>query len=367
MPLRALTGALAGCILVVNGEINETRIDVTLHECLAKVRDGVSLTEDEAANCLRSILNGAVGDEPVAALLVALAEKGETADEIAGFCRVLLENRIPVDLDSDCIDVCGTGGSGLSRFNVSTAVAFILAADGVPVAKHGNRGSRRPNGSFDLLDALDCPFEFRSDRISELFERTGLCFIYARAYHPLMKAVAGARKLANRRTIFNMAAPLCNPAEPAFQVVGTPTIDNARVLAEVLQRLDRRKCLVVTGAPGVDEVSVSGPTDILDVTPDTVQVGSLLPSELGIVPCDYGSIPGGDADVNAGLFLALIAGEGPQAILEMVCASGGVAMHCQGSVDSIRSGYQRCRDLLAQGTVAAKFHEFRSACQSLQL
>ena len=179
-----------------------------LQECIESARSGESLTEQKAADCLRWILNGVVGDEDVAELLVALAEKGETADEIVGFCRALLEICVPVNLSSDSIDVCGTGGSGLSRFNVSTAVAFVLAAGGIRVAKHGNRGSRRPNGSFDLLDSLNCPFAFKAKQLAEIFERTGLCFIYARGYHPMMKAVVGARTLANRRTIFNMAAPL---------------------------------------------------------------------------------------------------------------------------------------------------------------
>lgn len=337
-----------------------------LDDCLTKVRDGESLSEQEAANLLRFILSESVADEPLAEFLVAMSEKGETADEIVGFCRVLLENRVGLNLGSDCIDVCGTGGSGLSRFNVSTAVAFTLAADGVPVAKHGNRGSRRPNGSFDLLDALDCPFEFGPDDLTEVFNRTGLCLIYARAYHPVMKSVAGARKLANRRTIFNMAAPLCNPMEPAYQVVGTPTTENARVLADVLQRLGRRRCFVVTGSPGVDEVSVSGPTEILDVDPDGVRSSSLDPSDLGIELTDYSLIPGGDASENAGIFLRLLDGEAPEAIVEMVCLSGDVAMHCHETVDSIKSGHRRCRELIDDGLVRSKFNEFRTICQSLQ-
>ena len=336
-----------------------------LKGCLTKVRAGHSLSEEEATTLLRSILKESVGDDLLAEFLVALSEKGETADEIVGFCRALLEYRIPLDLSSDCIDVCGTGGSGLSRFNVSTAVAFILAADGVPVAKRGNRGSRRPNGSFDLLHALDCPFEFGPDHLSEIFDRTGLCFIYARAYHPVMKAVAGARKLANRRTIFNMATPLCNPAEPAYQVVGTSTSGNARVLAEVLQRLGRRRCFVVTGAPGIDEVSVSGPTEILDVARDRVQADSLDPTDLGTELHDYPSIPGGDADENAEIFLRLIDGEAPQSIVQMVCLSGGVAMYCYGCAGSIRSGFRRCKDLLNEKAVASKFHESRTICQSI--
>lgn len=337
-----------------------------LKEFYTKVSVGESLDEEQAADLLGWILKGSVGDEPLAEFLVALSEKGETADEIVGFCRTLLANEIPLELGAECIDVCGTGGSGLSRFNVSTAVAFILASDGVPVAKHGNRGSRRPNGSFDLLDALECPFEFGPDKLGKVFDDTGLCFIYARTYHPVMKTVAGARKLANRRTIFNMAAPLCNPAQPAFQVVGTPTGANAMVLAEVLQRLGRQRCLVVTGTPGIDEVSVSGPTEILDVRPDGVEHEFLKLTDLGLQVHDYSSIPGGNSDQNAEIFLSLMAGEAPDAIVDQVSLSGGVAMYCSGRTDSVHIGYRRCRELLSEGVAGQKFSEFRSICQSLQ-
>lgn len=336
-----------------------------LDDCTRAAQSGESLSENDAAACLRWILQGVVGDEEIAALLIALSEKGETADEVVGFCRALLENCVPVALDSDAIDVCGTGGSGLVRFNVSTAAAFVLAAGGVPVAKHGNRGSRRPNGSFDLLDALHCPFELRSKQLVELFQQTGLCFIYARAYHPLMKAVVGARKLANRRTIFNMAAPLCNPARPQSQVVGTPDRANSRLIADVLQRLGRRKSIVVTGDPGVDEVSVSGETHLLTVLPESQSSQTIHPSDFGIERHDYDSIPGGDAAVNAVVFRSLLAGDAPDPIVDMVCLSGAVAMHCHGIVDSIETGLQTCRDLLKSGAVAAKFEEFRSASASI--
>jgi len=272
---------------------------------------------------------------------------------------------VPLNLDADCIDVCGTGGSGLARFNVSTAVAFVLAADGIRVAKHGNRGSRRANGSFDLLDALHCPFRFPPGKLREVFDRTDLCFIYARHYHPFMKTVARARTLANRRTIFNIAAPLCNPSNPVFQVVGTPTIENAWLVAEVLQRLGRVKCQVVCGAPGIDEVSISGATEILTVSQDSVTKTTLTPADLGLQPLAYETIPGGDAEENAVLFEQLINGSAPEPIVQMVCASAAVAMHCRGAVETVRTGYERCRTLLADGSVASKFEDFRSTCRAL--
>ena len=172
-----------------------------------KLREGESLQTDEAEQCLSAILESNLPGEQIAELLIAFSEKGETADEILGFSRALLTKARPVPLSSDVIDSCGTGGSGLNRFNVSTTAAFVLSAGGVPVVKHGNKGSKRPNGSFDLLEKLDCEFDFRADRLEDIFRRTNVCFLFARTYHPVMKKVVTARQMVDRRTIFNLSAP----------------------------------------------------------------------------------------------------------------------------------------------------------------
>jgi len=254
------------------------------------VSAGESLSEAEASQCLEVIFDGGVSDEDIAAFLVALAKKGETADEVVGFMRVLQAHAIGVELGGDCIDVCGTGGSGLSRFNVSTAVAFVLAAAGVPVAKHGNRGSRRPNGSFDLLEALGCSFELSAGQVRALFDATGLCFLYARTLHPAMKKVVRARQLAARRTIFNLAAPLSNPANPRYQVVGTPHAEGAALVAEILTKLDRERFMVAVGAPGIDEVSISGETLLIEGMNGKTSARTLNPVDLGIDPVPYEKI-----------------------------------------------------------------------------
>ena len=152
-----------------------------------KLKEGESLQTDEAEQCLRVILESDLPDKQISELLIAFSEKGETADEILGFSRVLLARSKPVPLSSCVIDSCGTGGSGLNRFNVSTTAAFVLSAGGVPVVKHGNKGSKRPNGSFDLLEKLGCEFDFKDDRLEDIFKRTKVCFLFARTYHPVMK------------------------------------------------------------------------------------------------------------------------------------------------------------------------------------
>ena len=231
-----------------------------------KIKVGGSLQSDEAEQCLNTILEKDVPDQQIAELLIALSEKGETADEILGFSRALLTKSRPVPLPSDAIDSCGTGGSGLNRFNVSTTAAFVLAAGGVPVIKHGNKGSKRPNGSFDLLEKLGCEFDFEDDRLADIFAKTKVCFLFARTYHPVMKKIVTARQMANRRTIFNLSAPLCNPANPQYQILGTIDVEMGRQLAAVLRQLGRERFLIVIGEPGIDEISVAGPTHIFELT-----------------------------------------------------------------------------------------------------
>lgn len=156
-----------------------------ISEYVDKIKTGKSLQSNEAEQCLNTILEKDVPDQQIAKLLIALSEKGETADEILGFSRALLAKSRPVPLPSNAIDSCGTGGSGLNRFNVSTTAAFVLSAGGVPVIKHGNKGSKRPNGSFDLLEELGCKFDFEDDSLQRVFARTNVCFLFARTYHPV--------------------------------------------------------------------------------------------------------------------------------------------------------------------------------------
>ena len=221
------------------------------------VAAGNDLTADEARACADAVFADAATElDQVVALLQALAEKGEAASEVTGFARAILERATPAPdgVRGRGVDLAGTGGSGLARFNVSTAAAFTVAAAGTPVVKHGNRGSRQPNGSFDFLDALGIDYAMAPEAMARCFAETGLAFFFARAWHPAMAAVAPARQQVARRTIFNLAAPLCNPAQPPYQFMGASSVAAAELLIEVLADLGRRRALVVCGAPGIDDL-----------------------------------------------------------------------------------------------------------------
>ena len=328
-------------------------------EHIDKVKAGGSLQVSEAEQCLNTILEKDVPDRQIAELLIALSEKGESADEVLGFSRALLAKSRSVPLPSNAIDSCGTGGSGLNRFNVSSTAAFVLSAGGVPVIKHGNKGSKRPNGSFDLLEKLDCEFDFEDDGLQDIFAKTNVCFLFARTYHPVMKKVVTARQMADRRTIFNLSAPLCNPANPQYQILGTIDVEMGGQLAEVLRQLGRKRFLIVIGEPGIDEISISGPTHVFEVVGDITKEYEITPSEFGITELDYSTIPGGDSDENAEIFLSLLQNQTPKPILDLVCLNAGAAFYCFGRTDSIEEGFDLSKSLFAKGLVQKKFLEYK--------
>ena len=324
-----------------------------------KIKVGRSLQSDEAEQCLNIILEKDVMDGQIAELLIALSEKSESADEILGFARALLARSRHVPLPSNTIDSCGTGGSGLNRFNVSTTAAFVLSAGGVPVIKHGNKGSKRPNGSFDLLEKLGCEFDFEDNRLADIFTKTKVCFLFACTYHPVMKKVVAARQMANRRTIFNLSAPLCNPANPQYQILGTIDVEMGRQLTEVLRQLGRKRFLIVIGEPGIDEISVAGPTHIFELADSVIKEYNIKPSDFGITERDYSTIPGGDNDENAEIFLSLLQNQTPESILDLVCLNAGAAFYCFGRTDSIGEGFDLSKSLFIKGLVQEKFLEYK--------
>ncbi len=334
---------------------------------LSRARDLVAkpagMSEVEARGLLDLLMGATLPVEDGGALLAALAARGETGAEVAAFVRGLLERATVFPDPGACLDLCGTGGSGLARFNVSTTAAFVLAGVGVRVAKHGNRGSLRPNGSFDLLDALGVPFLLAPDAHVSLLDRTRCCFLFARAMHPAVAAVAPYRKAAGRRTIFNLAGPLANPCRPVRQIIGVSSWPTARVVAMALQILAVERALVVWGEPGIDEVSVSGATRWLEVDAKGVVEGGWRASD----PSAYADIPAGDAADNAETFRALIAGGGPPALRAMVAANAAVALDLWRGLPILGDGssLREAEEAMRSGEAQRAFTGHRDAARSM--
>lgn len=316
-----------------------------------------SMSRQQARRLCNDFIRRKYSDNEMAEMLLALARKPETSEEVSGFVDAMLENSEPFPSREASIDVCGTGGSKLERFNVSTAVAFILASIGLRVAKHGNRGSHKSNGSFDLLEALGIPINLNGDQLSEILEKTGLAFLFAGKFHPAMKNVANARRIAEQRTIFNLAGPLSNPANINKQVIGTTDAGFFELLLESSKAVGRDKCLVVSGHPGIDELSITG-----DSTYRTTWSNSLFtvtPEQIGIERTISSKIPCGDADKNAKEFMKLMDGNGNAHLESMVCANAGLVMACNDTTLSIQDGTRMAKEAMHARQVKHKFDAYK--------
>jgi len=335
-------------------------------DLLAAAARPTGLTAAEAQEALDAITGGLLTPEAGAELLVAMRQRGETATELSTFVRGLIAKAMAVDLGRPVMDVVGTGGSGRARYNASTTACFVLAAAGVPVAKHGNRGSNHANGSFDLLEVLGVPFTPPAGGHRRLLEDSGLCFIFARQAHPAIGAAAPMRKLAAARvpgTIFNLAGPLANPARPARLLLGCARPTQGALLAETLRLLGTQRTLVACGHPGIDEMAVTGPTRIWEVTQDGVTERELpAPHE----PHHEAHVTGGDCIANAATFHRLMAGDERGPLLDFVVANAGVALAIwRGLPPEDAACRAEARELIASGKAKAAFERHRAAAQAI--
>lgn len=334
-------------------------------EALQLVQTPFGMTSDEVRAVLTLLSAATLPVEDGARLLQAWAARGETGSELSTTVLFLKQHAVTVPVAQACFDLCGTGGSALNRYNISTTVAFVAAAAGVPVAKHGNRGSKRPNGSFDLLDELGIPFDLPPRVSAQLQSETGVCFLFARTHHPEVGKVAPYRKAAGVRTIFNLAGPLSNPANVRHQLIGTIDEATARVVAEALDTLASPGSLVVWGTPGIDEVSITGPTAFLWIRGGTIESGRLEPTGHGQVR--YEDLPAGDAPENARTFFKLLSGAERGPLLDMLVENAGAAIDLwNGRRPSLGGlGAQEARALIHGGAALGKFEEHRDLAQRL--
>lgn len=322
------------------------------------------------------LLDGSVPDDKKERLLEALARKGETPAEIAGFVEAFLEHAVDphvglLDLDGPTLDVCGTGGDKLDLFNVSTTTMFVAAAGGAVVVKHGNRGITSKSGGADVLEALGIEIALDAEGFRHCLEQAGLGFMFAPIYHPAFKAVVETRKsLARRgvRTIFNLIGPLLNPARPQCQLVGVFSPDYGPVFAEILQRLGRESAWVVHGTTAdgraVDEVSLLGATRICksglyqDIADEEVR-----PHDFGLRHADVADLQGGDARVNADILTGILSGQDRGPRREMVLMNAGAALACAGLADDMGDGIRIAAELIDRGAAMEKLHLLRKASQ----
>jgi anthranilate phosphoribosyltransferase len=330
-----------------------------LTAAIDRLAGGESLASDAAAAVLREVMEGRASEPQTAALLIALRTKGETVAEIVGFARTMRELSVTVEVSGeDLVDTAGTGGGSLT-FNVSTTAAFVAAGAGCRVAKHGNRSATSQCGSADVLEALGARIDLEPAAVADCIEELGFGFMFAPRHHLAMKHVVPVRQELAVRTIFNFLGPLTNPAGATRQLIGVSDVAFLDTIAAALAELGGERALVVSGADGLDEFSVSGPTRVVELKDGKTETYDLEPTDAGLEPVGTSAVGGGTPERNAEVTRAVLAGEdGAQRSLTVLNA--GAAIYVGGGADSIETGVRAAEQAIDSGAateVLARFVE----------
>ncbi len=317
---------------------------------LSKLLNGTPLEFDEAHTFMRQVMEGEVSQTRLAAALAALRVRGETAEEIAGFALAMREAAVTLEFARGpvLLDTCGTGGDGANTFNISTSAAFVVAAAGVPVAKHGNRAASSKSGSADVLEALGVNLEATPAQVGEAIETLGVGFLFARAYHPAMRYAAPVRAELASRTVFNFLGPLTNPAHPTHQVMGVFSGNLTAKLAQVMGLLASEGAMVVYGA-GLDELSVCGENTVAEFKNGKVLEYTLNAEDVGLERYSLESLDSDGVQHSAGIVSSVLGGEGTPAQRDVVALNAGAALYVAGVEPDLKRGVLKALEVLKSG------------------
>ena len=319
------------------------------------------LTVEEAAAAMSEILTGEAGPVLVGGLLVALAMKGETVDELVGFARTMRAQAAKVPLaalqGSSLVDTCGTGGDSSNSFNISTVSALVVAGAGGPVAKHGNRSISSRCGSADVLEALGVNVQLTPEQVGASIESVGIGFLFAPLIHPAMRYAQPVRGELKMRTVFNMLGPLTNPAGAGAQVVGVFDRKLVPMMAEALVGLGLRRGFVVHGSDGLDEITTTGPTLVAEIVGGKVVEGRITPDDFGLPTAQPDDLVGGDREANAAIAREILAG-GPGPKRDIVVANAAAALVAAGRAEDFREGARLAAKSIDSGAALRALEKF---------
>jgi anthranilate phosphoribosyltransferase len=324
---------------------------------LQKLVNGESLLKKEAQTLLEEILNETMSPVQTAAALTALSVKGETAVEIRGFITAMQSRMQTIPHGRMVIDTCGTGGDGKHTFNISTATAILTAACGVKVAKHGNKSASSKCGSADVLEALGVNIYLKPVDATDVLDQCGLVFLFAPLYHHSLKPLGQVRKELGFRTVFNVLGPFLNPARVRRQLIGVPHKKIAKLLAEVATGLNYDHLMLVSSEEEMDEIGLNAPTKVYEVIGKTVRKFTIHPEKLGIPPAPLRELAGGEAEENARMIRAILAGEGG-ARRDVVVLNTAYALLVANQVQTAVQGVELARRVLDTGEAAAFLERF---------
>ncbi len=323
---------------------------------LHRLMNKESLPASEAHEAMLVILHGGATAAQIAAFAVALRMKGETVEELCGLATAMRDNMIRVDpgpLDEPLLDTCGTGGDGQSTLNVSTIAAFVIAGAGVRVAKHGNRSHTSRCGSADVLEALGARIDLRPDQMGRCIRETGIGFLYAPILHPAMRHAAVVRSELRTRTAFNLLGPLVNPAGANVQLTGAPSLQTAALLAAALAELGLRRGFVVHGDSGLDEVSTTGPSVLLSITPGATDSWTVTPEDFGLRRATLDELRGESPESNRDIARGVLSGR-PGAYRDIVVANAAVALLAAGKAASLKEAAGAACESIDSGAARRK-------------
>ncbi|MFQ3584895.1 MAG: anthranilate phosphoribosyltransferase [Cyanobacteriota bacterium] len=327
-------------------------------QLLAQLLDRQSLSEAQAEQLMNGWLDHQVPDVVSGAILAALQAKGVSASELAGMARVLQRASIGSPLDLPLlVDTCGTGGDGAGTFNISTAVAFVVSAAGIPVVKHGNRSASSKVGSADVLEALGVNLAAEPERVRAAASEVGITFLFAPNWHPAMRAVVPYRRALKIRTIFNLLGPLVNPFYPNRQVIGVYAQDLVPILAEALQLLGREGAIVLHSREGLDEAGLDQPTDLGVLAGGTVRAEVLDPRDYGLTSAPTQALKGGELAENTAILTQVLQGAGEPAQRDVVALNAALALQVAGAAPDWGAGIAQAQDILASGAAWARLQQ----------
>ena len=310
------------------------------------------LSEAAARQAFSAIFDGNCSAEEITAFLIALADRGETATEIAAAAAEMRLRMIGIDGPENAIDVCGTGGDGSHSLNISTATALVVAACDIPMAKHGNRAASSKSGAADTLEALGLDLAKAATRAEQNLREIGIGFFFAPNHHPALGPLAPIRKAIGRRTIFNLLGPLCNPAKVKRQLIGVASPDLVERYAEAAAQLGYDRAMIVSGEEGLDELSISGPSRVAIIDKQSVTISRISPEDVGLSCHPAEAIRGGDPAYNAAALNALLQGE-KSAYRDAVLLNSAAALMVAGEVDSWEAGVEEAGEVIDKGLANA--------------
>ena len=329
-----------------------------IKEAIIKLSKKEDLAFDEAREVMNEIMNGQASGVQMAAYLTALSLKGETTDEITASAVGMREHCIRLLHDVDALEIVGTGGDNANSFNISTTAALVIAAGGVPVAKHGNRAASSKCGAADVLEALGVNITISPERSAKLLKEINICFLFAQNYHIAMKYVAPVRRELGIRTVFNILGPLSNPAGAKRELMGVYDETLVEPLAHVMSRLGVVRGMVVYGQDSLDEISMSAPTTVCEIKDGWFQSYVLTPEDFGYERCAKSELVGGAPAENAEITKAILAGADRGPKRSAVCLNAGAALYIGGKVASMKDGVRMAEELIDSGAAMRKLEEF---------